>query len=703
MKKKTKIKIAATLVAAILLMALLLSCPADSASEDVGTPQVTITFQIGYDGGVNPAPVSINKGDSGGYKWPPNPFRSTHKFLGWFDSADQLFDRNTVINENVTLTAKWEAWTPGAEQPSKEEIAALFDTTTGGFPETLSDAKKIWGMHNPLMTFAFVADPSPMVYCPNINNSGETEGHSCDECTLYVYGSNDTLHFDPATNLPWAQSSFDPVIQGLRVVSTKDLVNWTDHGPINLTAKTSTNPLFASATKKVAPYATETWAPSAEWRMENGKPKFYLYWCNSGNNSSVVVSDSPIGPFTNPDLTASMVNKTMEGFGSVEWLFDPGTFIDYDGEAYMVLGGGGSNNNTGNQRRVQMKEDMISIEGNGPELILPWHFEATDIWKWQGKYYINYTTNWGGGPHGNIAISYVMNEIGPLGDFPTQVNSSTTPNKDRANRLLPYDNYGESSGPTNHASLFDFKGKPYLIYHTSAACRAFGATRLRTAHLVDIEVNEDGTLKQATMGVTGVAQVPDSAGGGFNPYKPVEAETMAIEGGVYTKGKGNENASNGISVASIDTGDWLGLYDVDFNKKSGGATKFNAIVKLPVTAEGEEAYVGAIQIRIDPQQQGISNLTNASRLTTSANGQSRITGGTVVGHVQLKASSKADEGKWVLVSANLDQTVNGKHNLAFVFYSSKGAALERYNATVTPATDGRARDVGFEIDQWWFE
>jgi len=592
---------------------------------------------------------------------------------------------------------------PLAPQPPSEEIAALFDTANG-FPATLSDAKKIWGMNNPSVTFAFVADPVPMVYCPKLKNSGDTENHWCDECTLYVYGSNDTLAFNGNSPIT---DQFDTVIQGLRVVSTKDLVNWTDHGPINLTAKTSTNPLFDSAAEKVVPYADETWAPSAEWKMVSGKPKFFLYWCNSGNNSSVVVSDvSPIGPFYNPGLTKSMVNKDMDGFGNVSWLFDPGTFIDYDGKAYMVLGGDGSTANTGNQRRVQMNSDMISIVGNGPELNLPWHFEATDIWKWQNRYYINYTTNWGSGkPSGwqNIDIAYVMNEDGPLEAFPTQVNTSSTPDPNKANRLLPYDNYGESSGATNHASLFDFKGKPYLIYHASSACRAFGATRLRTAHLVDIEINSDGTLKQAAMGAIGVAQALDSAGGGFNPYKAVEAETMAIEGGVYTKGKGNKKeASNGISVASIDTGDWLGLYGVDFDKKSGGAKKFNAIVKMPVTAANEE-YVGAIEIRLDPQQQGITNPTNTSRLTTSANQQSRITGGDVVGHVQLKVKDKADEGKWALVSADLDTTVTGKHNLAFVFYSSKGEALERFNTTLTPNTDGRRRDVGFEIDQWWFE
>jgi len=569
-------------------------------------------------------------------------------------------------------------------------------------------------MNNPSMTFAFVADPSPTVYCPNISNSGATEDHSCDECTLYVYGSNDTLAFE--NGVP-PSDNFSLVIQGLLVVSTKDLVNWTDHGIINLVGKTSTNPLFNLSSEKVVSFATETWAPSGQWKMVNGKPKFYLYWCNSGNNTTVVVSDvSPIGPFYNPGLTASMVNKTMDGFGSVSWLFDPGTMIDSDGKAYMVLGGDGSTANPGNVRRVQMNDDIISIVGNGPELNLPWHFEATDIWKWKGRYYINYTTNWsaGGGSGGGlriIDIAYVMNNTGPLERFPTTINTSSTPNPSRVNQLLPNGNYGDN---TNHASLFDFKGKTYLIYHASSACGAFGAPRLRTAHLVDITVDEStgvlGSINPdnntptttASMGARGVAQVPDSKGRGFNPYNVVEAETMAIEGGVYTKGNGNETASNGISVASIDTGDWLGLYGVDFDINGGGATRFKAIVKLPVTAAGEE-YIGAIKIVLDPEQEGITNPNNSSVLSTSTGRQSRIKGGSVAGYVQLKAKDKADEGKWMLVSADLDKPITGNHNLAFVFYSSRGAALERFTTGPTPANDGRARDIGFEIDQWWFE
>jgi hypothetical protein len=100
--------------------------------------------------------------------------------------------------------------------------------------------------------------------------------------------------------------------------------------------------------------------------------------------------------------------------------------------------------------------------------------------------------------------------------------------------ILPNGSYGDN---TNHASLFDYKGVPYIVYHTSSACQAYGVTRLRVAHLAKITMAEDGTIDRMTMGVAGVEQVGD-----FNPYDVNEAETMAIGGGIYTIH--DENASN---------------------------------------------------------------------------------------------------------------------------------------------------------------
>jgi len=413
-----------------------------------------------------------------------------------------------------------------------------------------------------------------------------------------------------------------------------------------------------------------------------------------------------------------MIRKQMTN-ANVEWLFDPGTLMESNGTAYMVLGGGGSGANPGNARKTQLQSSMTSIVGNVTTYNAPYMFEASDIWKWSGTYYLNYTTNWSsGGGYSNIDIVYMTNTTGIMTDFPTTTSA--------AQRLLPNGSYGDT---TNHASLFDFKNQPYLVYHASSTARAAGISRLRVAHLVKIQVDSssyplkqierNGTVRSAnngrpSMGVAGVPQVGD-----FNPYNVNEAETMALGGGIYTKE--DTSASNKISVASIDTGDWLGVYGVNFGLNGGvGPTKFNAKVKVPVTSSG--TYTGYIEIRLNPTQTGVSSPADNTVLygnNGSSTVRTRITGGTVIGRVKIELRNKSDEGKWLDISAPLNvnpMTVSrtpaswqpetypaGKHDLAFVFYSSTGEYLETHSAAPTPATDGRRRNVGFEIDQWWFE
>ena len=681
---KNKFLSVAVIVAALVLGLVIFGCGNTGDDKE----RVTVSFDINYDGGENPPSISVFIGTAAGSRWPDDPKRQAHSFNGWLDGTKR-YNRNTLINKDVTVVADWVNLPETKPSPSSEVVAELFDTSKG-FPATLSDSRKIWGMRNPLITFSYLADPVPMVFChanpPCIQNSGQTSQSHCDKCRLYMYGSNDALAFnDAGAAIP---EPFGIVIQGLRIISSDDLVNWTDHGPQNFVAKTSTHPLFPNPTVKIAEYASDTWAPSAEWKIVNGKPQFYLYWCNSGTNTSVVVSDiSPVGPWRNPGLTRSMIDRAMPNANS-EWLFDPGTMMEEDGTAYIVLGGGGGGANPGNARRAQLNDNMYSIVGDVETYNAPYMFEASDIWKWKGIYYLNYTTNWsvGGNPYGfsSIDVGYMMNREGPMGTFNIATGEFGAPK-----RLLPNGNYGDS---TNHASLFDYKGEPYLVYHASSACRAYGITRLRVAHLGKVNVNADSSLQPMVMGVQGVDQVGD-----FNPYNVTEAETMAIGGGIYTKH--DDKASNSIVVASIDTGDWLGLYGVNFGSR--GATKFNAIVKMPVTNEGE-TYIGAIEIRIDPVQQGISSPNNNTILSTSPNQQSRITGGEVVGRIQLEAN-KEDEGKFVVARAELEGTITGKHDLAFVFYSNTGVYLEKHNVVVNRDNDGRARNVGFEFDQWWFD
>lgn len=163
---------------------------------------------------------------------------------------------------------------------------------------------------NPIITSIYTADPAPMVY----------------EDTLYLYTTHDEdeLINDFYTMFDW------------RCYSTKDMVNWTDHG-------------------KIFSLDDITWADDRAWAPQcierNGK--FFLYCpvhkIDGGMAISVGVSDSPTGPFK--DLGYPLID---EG----DWNdIDPTVFIDDDSQAYLYFG-------NPELRYVLLNEDMISYDKN---------------------------------------------------------------------------------------------------------------------------------------------------------------------------------------------------------------------------------------------------------------------------------------------------------------------------------------------------
>lgn len=128
---------------------------------------------------------------------------------------------------------------------------------------------------------------------------------------VYVYCSNDDESpVEGGYNIPTVVS-----------VSSSDMKNWTDHGAV-FDAERDTS------------WAKKTWAPIAIER----DGKFFLYFGNGGGNIGVVSSTSPIGPFDD-DLGKPRIEHETPGVMPARrmWLFDPGVFIDSDGQAYIYL------------------------------------------------------------------------------------------------------------------------------------------------------------------------------------------------------------------------------------------------------------------------------------------------------------------------------------------------------------------------------
>jgi len=637
---------------------------------DLGDPIAHVTFNLGYAGAPSIPQIRVEKGLAAGYRWPADPIRSMgYTFEGWFNGTAK-YTAETIIRDDVTVTARWIDEFRLQDQPSAEALAALFSTASG-FPANLSDTWKIWGHHNALITHGFGADPTAMVYNDR----------------LYIFSSNDSLMYNASGSV--IQMDYAAGIQGIRALSSEDMVNWTDHGVINIVGVKSTNPLIPDSTPIISPYkyASGSWAPSATWKMLGGSPKFFIYYANGGNGIGVISANSPTGPWTSP-IDRLLIDRDTPNAGNVAYLFDPGVMVDDDdGQGYLFFGGGPPNNdNTGQARRIKLGHDMISLIGTPETWYVPFLFEDNEIAKINGRYYYSYVTNSGGskpsGLSGSTQIAYMVSD-NPMGPYPAAGGSGYA--APRGIMAAPSSQLG-TSDENNHHCLFEYKGKLYITHHASTVSRAMGlgSLRFRSTHINNASIDGSGVISTVTMSRSGVDQT-----GNFNPYVLNEAESMGNQGGIYTRAV--EAAGNGMVVTSIDTADWVGVHSVDFG--STGAKKFTARIRTPETPAD---YTGAIELRIDPARGGTSSDTvNLDGGTNRA----WISGGAVIGRLQINARG-GEAGKFSTVTIDLDDTVTGVHDLVFVFYSSLGAK---------PISTGTAGNFlasqhkdGFEFDQWQF-
>lgn len=292
---------------------------------------------------------------------------------------------------------------------------------------------------NPIISSIYTADPAPMVY----------------NDTLYLYTTHDedVLINDFYTMLDW------------RCFSTKDMVNWTDHG-------------------KIFSLDDIEWADDRAWAPQccerNGK--FYLY-CpvhkkNGGMAIAVGVSDCPTGPFK--DLGYPLVD---EG----DWNdIDPTVFIDDDGQAYLYFG-------NPELRYVLLNEDMISYNqevgiqkipmtaeafAEGGHMTGTTYGEGPWFYKRNGKYYMVFAGFHKDIHQEHLAYSTSDSPVGPW----------------KYGGVLMSEEGGTF---TNHPGVCDFKGHSYLFYHTAQL--EGGSLFHRSVCVAEFEYNEDGSIDTVKM------------------------------------------------------------------------------------------------------------------------------------------------------------------------------------------------------------
>lgn len=313
-------------------------------------------------------------------------------------------------------------------------------------------------LNQPLVTDIYTADPSAHVF------NGK----------IYVYPSHDV---DTGITTDGEGDKFD--MKDYRVLSMDSV-----GGPVTVHD--------AALKLEDVPWASrQLWAPDAA--EKDGK--FFLFFPAKNKEGifqiGVATGDSPTGPF-------KAEPEPIKGSFSV----DPAVFKDDDGAYYMYFGGiwGGqlqrwasgsyveedkypaSNEPALTPKVARMSDDLLQfaeapknveiIDGGGVPLLGTdtnrRFFEAAWVHKFNGKYYLSYST---GDTH---YIAYAIGDT-PYGPF-TYKGIVLTP-------VL---------GWTNHHSITQHDGKWYLFYHDTQL--SGGQAHLRNVKVTELQHNDDGTI-----------------------------------------------------------------------------------------------------------------------------------------------------------------------------------------------------------------
>ncbi|ORX83228.1 Arabinanase/levansucrase/invertase [Anaeromyces robustus] len=392
------------------------------------------------------------------------------------------------------------------------------------------------GDHNPLNVMKYSADPGVMVY----------------DDTVYVYGTNDGI-VELLGEKP-SENEYS-LIHTINVMSSKDLVNWVDHGTIPSAGKDG-----------AASWAENSWAPAAAHKKINGKEKFFLYFANSGNGIGVLSSDSPTGPFEDP-IGGPLVSFDSPNCKDIVWLFDPAVFVDDDGTGYLYFGGGipeGGDEAPKTFRAVKLGDDMISLATEPVIIDAPWGFEDSGMHKAGDTYYYTYCTNWNEASPFHQARIGLMTSDSPLGPFKFEDTIFNNPGEF-------FEKYGN-----NHHTVVPFHDKWYIFYHTEwLNLQSFGeALGYRTTHVNELPF-VDGKFLNATGTLKGVPQL-------FNvdAFTEQPAALVAWAAGTSTNGLGH-------TTVSYNKGEWTGVSNVDFADGAdtiiiSASSKNGAVIKITV-------------------------------------------------------------------------------------------------------------------------
>lgn len=511
-------------------------------------------------------------------------------------------------------------------------------TLTQPLQYTTSDgvAHKIDSM---LTNFDFIADPTAI---DNSENDGK----------LYVYGTTEGIDYSKGA---LATNGYNN--HSLTIVSTQDMVNWTDEGTLDNKNLTNLPDSAATKDKVKNKWGTKAWAPSG-LKIDgdgDGKDEYYIFYTNGGA-VGYVQGDSPTGPWKD-DLGKVLFNQSTPNCSGVVWCFDPAVLVDDKGDAYVYFGGGTNDDKahgkTARVCKIKFEEGTGKVLLDGEPQVLDnyYMFEDSEINQFNGKYYYSYCTNfnvpsgdkWIGS--GQIA-AYVSTDPMNISFAPDGANGDKYTDENGVyhhylGTILnnPSTIYGESYN--NHHHMQSFKGHDYIFYHSTVLGNTLfrDNKQYRNLHVDEISVDEETDDISITPSYEGASQIED-----FDPFKNVDGSTKYINATTAANSAGVKSTRDDIMVESsingspmvldeIDTGDWTCIKGVNFG--DSGLKNFGVELLSDIDA-------GRIELFIDSPTK-LANKVATIDITEPSN------------------------GKYVFKNVATTKTVTGKHDIYFVF------------------------------------
>ncbi|MBQ9120358.1 MAG: family 43 glycosylhydrolase [Lachnospiraceae bacterium] len=447
---------------------------------------------------------------------------------------------------------------------------------------------------NPISPNVFCADPTGVEY------NGR----------LYIYGTNDHQQYeavgDDGTN------SYEH-IKSLVMFSTDDMVNWEYHGLID--------------TAKIAPWITNSWAPSIVSRIEDdGLTHFYLYFSNNGCGVGVLTATHPLGPWSDP-LGKPLVYQNMPGLENCPAPFDPGVCIDANGTGWLAFGGGvdarGNVIHTKVPKIAKLGKDMLSFDSEFVSIDAPYFFEASELNFIEGTYIYSYSTDWQSRENWDRTDKKAP-AICSMGYLTTRTPLISDSWEFQGDFFL---NAGDSGMEwcNNHTHLMEYQGEKYILHHTmhiQERMATKGGFRCMCVDYLPYSA-EELPLTKATR--KGVAQTHS-----FYPYTTHSGTEMCTCADMWYEATAEHGR---MAVKSLSAGAWIFIKNVDF----GSGTN-----RITLTAKGN----GEIQLFLDNKDAAPAAV--------------------------IKIASQAPS----TITAELEQKITATHNLYFVF-SDKNICLEK--------------------------